>query len=554
MIESPQENTNHQHQTSHQQHTLHYHNIKGMSVSKLAYHSTKLYEPDGPDVIVMTETWFNKQKILQSHPCYVDSSPEPPIRMANNRVMNGITLMSRPCVKGCIIINFKEPYYIHFTIDTINYLAVYFPPSLEDGALEILLSQVNLPVDVFVGDINVVWMTAQNRPATREHTSGRKLIITEFLNLKGLLHQTPDLRAPMSKQGKDHLFSSSNIACIQYSQYNAPKKVYAHFDHPVLSVVCSSKGLTKEKVQHIQTDNGAYRYNLKCLKRKKTCRKFQKEYKKNSDGIREQFCLARSDIHNKQNEINFLNEIIVQAVLQSAEKVLHAYKVNTMRQRPDRLLKELAQSRNPADIMRRYKRMKDRRKGSKIFTAQDPTKTPVEEGREFFENLYRFQSEQAKKDFAIAPPPEISNEEVENEFASAFTESKIKNFIRQYSSDKSGGADGIQVEMLKKLDENCMLMHHLSLLFKRCSQWSMVPESWRFSSIVCIPKKNTSCFVSDSRGIALTQIFRRIFEGLLLRHWESPLIDSSWQEVMNTQGGFQKKLNTYPHIRPTQDG
>lgn len=553
MIDSPLNST--LPHPNHQIHKIHYHNIRGMSKDKFEYHSSKLIHQDGPDIIVLSETWFINHKALQKNPTFKESTPKPDIPTGKtNRFMNGITLLARPGIKERITVNSTDLFYIHFTLDTINYLAVYFPPSLEDGGLEIFLSQIDRPVDVLIGDINVVWVTPGNQEANHTETRGRKAIINKFLARKQLFHQAPALIG-IAKQGKDHTFVSTRVTCTEYSQYNAPDTVYEFFDHPILDVSCSS--VRSEDTDPMSNDEPQYRYNLNSLRYKKVQRKFQKNYADNSSTFDDRFTSFRLDQapQLKQAHLDSINSTIVGSIRNACDIVLHKYDVQAMKNKPDRLLDTMVDSHIPEDILRGFKRMLSRGKASKKFIARDPDKTPVEEAPAYFSSLYTFDDEHKRNKFKGTPPPLPSDETESEELSEAFSIARIKKFIHQYSSNKSGGPDGIHIEMLKKLDKNCPLLHHLSFLLTRSARLGLVPSEWKKSSICCIPKKDSSRLISDSRGIALTQIFRRIFEGLLLRQWDSSTADqdSSWNKVLNVQGGFQKKMNTYPHIVVTHD-
>ncbi len=108
---------------------IQYHNIRGMTFSKFSHYSTLLYTPIAPDIVILSETWFQHSKTYSKHPTFIWSTPKPPEAERNRKRKNGIAIFAKPGVQDRIRINCFSPYDIHFTLDSVNYLAVYFPPA-----------------------------------------------------------------------------------------------------------------------------------------------------------------------------------------------------------------------------------------------------------------------------------------------------------------------------------------------------------------------------------------------------------------------------------------
>ena len=113
------------------------------------------------------------------------------------------------------------------------------------------------------------------------------------------------------------------------------------------------------------------------------------------------------------------------------------------------------------------------------------------------DNLEDFQYEEPlKKDIFDAP---ISEEEVTNN-------------IKRIRSGKSGGPDGILIEMLKTTI--LMICPILTKLFNKIMDQGEFPESWGKSILCPILKKGNVNDPNNYRGISLIDVLNKIFTGI----------------------------------------
>ena len=128
-----------------------------------------------------------------------------------------------------------------------------------------------------------------------------------------------------------------------------------------------------------------------------------------------------------------------------------------------------------------------------------------------------------------------------DEFNNYVTKDKVVNRINNLSSNKACGNDGIHTVLLKAMNDS-MLPDILTELFKLCISFGVTPLRWNKSIIYPIPKKKESCYIQDFRPIALTNIFRKVFEGLLLDFIREKM--KSEFKLCGNQAGFRRGYST----------
>lgn len=127
----------------------------------------------------------------------------------------------------------------------------------------------------------------------------------------------------------------------------------------------------------------------------------------------------------------------------------------------------------------------------------------------------------------------------ENECMIDFDVDIVKEALGKLAKGKAAGPDKIHTELLQhEMDLTSQL---LSLLFKICYKFAIVPHSWCRANVALVYKKKGSVSdVSNYRPISLTSIIRRLYEKILMGtfmvHTEATL--------KSTQGGFRPRQST----------
>ena len=94
-----------------------------------------------------------------------------------------------------------------------------------------------------------------------------------------------------------------------------------------------------------------------------------------------------------------------------------------------------------------------------------------------------------------------------------FSEDKVRSMFRKVNERKAAGPDGIKGKILKVCAEQ--LCYIFTIIFNMSMQFSCIPNVWKQSKIIPIPKKNNISCMNDLRPVALTSIVMKCFEKLV---------------------------------------
>ena len=99
------------------------------------------------------------------------------------------------------------------------------------------------------------------------------------------------------------------------------------------------------------------------------------------------------------------------------------------------------------------------------------------------------------------------------------SESDVKKLLENLNARKAGGADEISPRLLRSCADQ------LAGVFTDIFNWSLslckVPQCFKKSVIIPVPKKSTVSSLNDYRPVALTSVIMKTFERLVLRHIQS---------------------------------
>lgn len=141
----------------------------------------------------------------------------------------------------------------------------------------------------------------------------------------------------------------------------------------------------------------------------------------------------------------------------------------------------------------------------------------------------------------------LSKEEKSNKFSKenmeewmgVFCTENIQKSLHFFANGKASGPDHIFAELLKHEDE--LVSQVLSLLFKICYRFTVVPDMWLKANVVPIYKnKGDINDIANYRPISLTCVIRRVYERVLLSLLQ-PITESI---LTPNQGGFRSKRGT----------
>jgi exonuclease III len=122
------------------------------------------------------------------------------------------------------------------------------------------------------------------------------------------------------------------------------------------------------------------------------------------------------------------------------------------------------------------------------------------------------------------------------------TSNEIKQQINRLKNQKSPGEDGIQGEILKRLDEETISRIHS--VIERVWQEERLPEEWNTALVCPIHKKNDPQICNNYRGIALLNVTYKILAYCLLDRVK-PIAEGI---IGDYQGGFRPNRSTTDQI------
>ena len=101
----------------------------------------------------------------------------------------------------------------------------------------------------------------------------------------------------------------------------------------------------------------------------------------------------------------------------------------------------------------------------------------------------------------------------------AFRSSKVNRLLLDL--DPYGGTDPLGIflfflrDTLRKKRHADVMVHRLSVVFRRLVRLGNFPACWRQANVTPIPKGSPSCSVANYRPISITSVLSKVFERLV---------------------------------------
>ena len=147
-----------------------------------------------------------------------------------------------------------------------------------------------------------------------------------------------------------------------------------------------------------------------------------------------------------------------------------------------------------------------------------------------------------------------SNFNETNSFVTLETsEDEVRNLLKACNPKKAPGPDKILPKVLKTCADQLAFI--FKTIFNACFEKEYVPESWKMSCIIPVPKKPIVKVLNDLRPVALTSAIMKICEKIVLnrltlytRRYLDPL-QFAYQSRRNTEDAILFMLNNvYKHL------
>ncbi|GFR10190.1 retrovirus-related Pol polyprotein from type-1 retrotransposable element R2 [Trichonephila clavata] len=185
---------------------------------------------------------------------------------------------------------------------------------------------------------------------------------------------------------------------------------------------------------------------------------------------------------------------------------------------------------NPQVVQRGYRW--NRRKCIRHITQANASRCPISRDAIFthFQQVWR------------ASPVQLQPNPVDAPTRPPIVETLARDFVLEClksCENSAPGPDMISYKHWREIDPNCVI---LTKLFNICLKFSDVPNSWKRSSTVLIPKCSEPALLSDWRPISLSDTAYKLFSKCLARKL------SDWCEVHEALSPAQKGFSPFDGV------
>lgn len=468
-------------------------NIQGLTQAK--FNLIDRYFLAQSDIFFAAETWHIDTDFFKHHRYHLCTSLiDTQHHSGCFRKQGGITAFSRN-PQLFTILSVTE-YSITLSYKNITISALYLPPKLSpQSVIQLLLS---LPESqILIGDINIRYGSTFND--TVSTNTQRRLALDQFLIERSYQHTIPINGYTRT----DHCFCRN----IDLKWELKDKERFIHSDHYRMEIDIREDTNTPKP--------SSIRFNLKnleCPRKTNMLIQLCNHLLLHSEPSRTSLLSTIPTTPTEATAIvSQVYDIINHDIVQACTSVLGTY---TPKFKP--------QHRSPTTIHE-----------FKQYTK--PANIPLLDSTESVTNHFTCH-------YQSLPPPHpvhFPHTNTQPHYHRFFRSKKIVTFLEQYDKSKACGADGLHSRILLHLMES-NLSKAMEDLFIKCMDTGATPSQWNQSVTYPLAKTAQASTIQDFRPIALTPMFRRCFESLLLRMIQKDPLLSPYFELNFGQGGFVK--------------
>jgi hypothetical protein len=175
------------------------------------------------DIVCVAETWFQNQYLIEREESFLCSS-NTPITNRLHHHNGGIAIFCKPSLRKEIQILHIDVYYIIIKLNNSILMFNYFPPSMNEIAIEQHLNKVTEQVDVCVGDINLQYTTPNDQISNNNPL--RRVAFESFFNSQNLVWRHPDVGWAQW----DHCYSSQRVDITRH-EFHVQDRETMNSDH-----------------------------------------------------------------------------------------------------------------------------------------------------------------------------------------------------------------------------------------------------------------------------------------------------------------------------------
>lgn len=497
-----------------------YLNVRGLSQNKLQMTEHWMHQQEY-DILFLSETWFSQELSYTASPYFFCSSLRPPMNPKAIRSTCGIITLCQPQLHS-IISPQTTQYSITLKIADQTISGMYLPPSLPLADFKSALE--NIPTSTtLLGDLNCIISSCDDKTST----------LKQYCTTRNLYHVShPEARL-------DHIWINNSI--IPHSITYIPRETLNISDHGLIGITIP---LCHHKPKYHA--NPTRRYFLKHLRDERKCNQLRQHYERFTPLIDQVIAQASENTNGKTFKdvikwVDAVDEIWTFSIHEACTKILGTYLVDDAKHWNDRSLEELAKSNSFTSSTRLWKRSQRGRQARLVSSPE--FSSPLEEGIHLFKSVYADDSHDPRKTPHRANTTQIMQPDAG--LSAEFTVQRLKRVIRQYPKHKSCGPDGLHARIFAVMSDSGIFMTHFTKLCLFYASVSCTPTSWNTSNTPLLPKQaGDTCMVTNTRPVSLTNMARRYFESLLLRH----LIKQPSFNLHENQAGFRHGYSTISHL------
>jgi len=501
---------------------------------------TKLHQllsDNSLDLAILIETKVHPNTM--SHlPTFIASSPATQ-RLNSNSLGGGICMLGSTRLRNAFV-RITESTTSTLTIQLSNGFeisGIYAPPgTMTLQGFKSMLNKVKNS-DYIAGDFNCpppLSSTQIHKHSTSTTTKQRlaALVLWSEVNLK-TLGSTPTSGITSHL---DHVWTSSRITTQTFIWKNRTESTTLGFrsDHGTLWHTIDN--FISNPAYSIPNQTNATRFHTNKLSDDKTRKTLIEEWKTlHSPWTNSLHNIDQQVLNHAQTRklVDNISDAMDQSIISACQRILGSYDVNGSRvfSNKTELAKELASMSQSTSASQIFKRACRTTSATLVPTSDKPV---MQEATNLFEQLY----------FDDDIPQVYTSDSPLNIF---FSSDNIQKTIHSYSDNKTAGHDGIHQRTLKTLIQDPLFLDLLTKTFNTYLKLQTTPSQWNETLVYLLPKQEGhECPIDKTRPISLTLISRRIFEKLLMQHFESS--DEKWLKLHTCQGGFRQGRSTDAHI------
>ena len=345
--------------------------------------------------------------------------------------------------------------------------------------------------------------------------------------------------------GSDHRVVVSKVKVSFRCSRRPPKRV--HYDYSALKVDTELQNKYAVEVQNRfsclveEDDEATVSYgkfveaidatNKSLLPKKTRQRQLDPASDPRVDSARRELFLAKDEYHQepceeKREEVATKKDLLKSCYAQVEEEILK------------RKIKRVEETADRCKNKESWNLVND-------ITGRTKSSCGLVEGGSSAERL-----ENWKKHFSglLGQPPRVPNSDItirtvhppQDIEEGPFTLEELQLAKKQIVEGKAFGDDGIAPEVMKRVDIDDIILKFCNSALRDGN----IPDQWRLSNIIPVPKKGDLTKTDNYRGISLTSIVSKTLNRMLLNR-----IKPSLEETLrNNQNGFRPGRSTTSHI------